>query len=191
MDFQYIRAPYVRRNVRCFFWLGLGLEPTYETKAGTIVTPGPYVYQPPHDHSKGVGLVGGSQPCTRLSTLWVPFFLAASQRRDDTLGTLQVYIYIFVTRKPSRGVDKIHSNNSCALCLIIRTFSGCGSGSLSEQIPPEDVIARRTRLLVAVQGMASVTHSIPPSERGRDAVADRRRKHTLTRLATYRLPGSL
>ena len=102
-----------------------------------------------------------------------------------------IYIYIFVTRKPSRGVDKIHSNNSCALCLIIRTFSGCGSGSLSEQIPPEDVIARRTRLLVAVQGMASVTHSIPPSERGRDAVADRRRKHTLTRLATYRLPGSL
>ena len=39
--------------------------------------------------------------------------------------------------------------------------------------------------------MGSVTHCIPPSKRGQDAVANRRRKHVLTRLATYRLPGCL
>ena len=39
--------------------------------------------------------------------------------------------------------------------------------------------------------MGSITHSIPPSKRGRGAVADRRRKHILTRHATYRRPGSL
>ena len=66
----------------------------------------------------------------------------------------------------------------------------CESGSVSEQTPPKDGSARRTRLLVAVEGMGSV-HSIPPSKRGRDPVADRRYKHILTRLATYRLPGSL
>ena len=86
--YLYIHAPYVRKNCRCFS----GLEPTCETKSGTIVTPGRYFYYSPHDRSEGIGLVGGAPPCTTLSRLRVPFVLAASHRRDDTLGTLQVCI---------------------------------------------------------------------------------------------------
>ena len=74
---------------------------------------------------------------------------------------------------------------------VVRVWLRCESGSVSEQTLPEDGSARRTRLLEAVKGMGSVTRSIPPSKRGRGAVVDRRRKHILTRHATYRRPGSL